>query len=214
MNRITGTCLVGCWLVLTVGCNGPAPQAQQPSTVTITFINATADSGVAITFFNSADASVLPDALTDPATSDQLAFSLDANDSFQFTRSCSDFRAAVVDQASLIVTTGTGATASTGVLVDGMDFVCGDFITFSLSSQGPEDLQIDVSIEDTDPLAADATSGKGKGRVGSAWRGPSATPSRAPQRLHPQAVQIKKERPAIQGPTTSMPVEAPIRKQK
>jgi len=166
VNRITGICLVGCWLVGTTGCNGPAPQAQQPSTVTITFINDTADSGVAISFFSSADASVLPEALTDPATSDQLAFSLDVNDSFQFTRSCSDFQAAVVDQASLIVTTGTGATASTGVLVDGMDFACGDFITFRLSSQSPEALQIDVSIDNTDPLAANAASAKNKGNAG------------------------------------------------
>jgi len=165
VNRIAGRMLLGSLLVMATGCNGLQPQSPQPTSVSVTFINDIADSGVSISFFSSADASVSPDDLTNVAISEQLAFSLDANDAFSFALACTDFQAAVVDRASRIGATGTGATASTGVLVDGMDFACGNFITFTLSSQGPDDLQIDVSIGDTNPLPVPAGAPKKQGNA-------------------------------------------------
>jgi len=151
VKRIAGRILLGGCIAAAAGCNGLLPQDAQPTTVTVTFVNDIADSGASISFFSNGDASVSSDDLTNATVSEHLAFSLDANASFQFVRACTDFQAAIVDQASLIVDSGVGATASTSTLVDGMDFACGNFITFRLASQGPDEIQIEVSIGDSNP---------------------------------------------------------------
>ena len=125
----------------------------EPATVTITFVN-DSESDVEVDFFSNADASVSPSDLTDPESSERLLFTALANDSFRYLQTCDLFGSAQIALASVITETGPGAMASTGILVDSMDFSCGNFVTFTLTQPEDDTLLIDISVTESDPLTA------------------------------------------------------------
>ncbi|MHC5108777.1 MAG: hypothetical protein ACYTHJ_02730 [Planctomycetota bacterium] len=147
--------------VLSLGCDALVPPTSDPTTLTISFINEVADTDVAVEFFTSSNGDVTREVLTDPDISEDLIFTLDAAASFQYAQFCTEVRAAIVANATLLREGDDRPMATTDILLDGMDFECGNFVTFTFSSSGPDNLEIDVTIGDADPIAPDAANGDG-----------------------------------------------------
>jgi hypothetical protein len=112
-----------------------------PVLVTVELVN-NSDFPVEVRLFYD-DEDDIPDFLL--TETNERNFNLDPGETEQFTRSCDDLRAIMIDKAELQVI-GVSPDADTGVLRDGDDFECGDTIVFTFD-HGPLLIDFDIDVD-------------------------------------------------------------------
>ncbi len=152
-----GIALTGLLLTLTTGCDAlTALLVAPPTTVTVAFVNTSADFGVEVDFYYS-DQDDIPRDLLIAVEDGERIFSIPAGETVSFPLLCTAAQAMIVDDSDLLILGGLGPEDDTDVLYDGDDFSCGDTITFTFSHTAAiTDFAVNATAEATPTDAANA----------------------------------------------------------
>ncbi len=153
MRAFVGGIALMALLTLTTGCDALiALLAEAPTTVTVAFVNSSADFGVEVDYYYSDEDDIPRDLLTTDI-GERRNFTIPAGETVSFPLLCEDAQAMIVDDSDLLILGGAGPEDDTDVLYDGADFSCGDTITFTFSHT---DLLLDFEVRATAEAASAA----------------------------------------------------------